>query len=388
LKILHVSTFFEPEFGYEEYCTAKEQAKNGHDVHVICTNLLSDRNLNIKDRYISINRENKSNITVHRLRCFPELKSEFIIPIGFKKTFNAIRPDIVHAHTATQFTSWLAVKYAQKYNIPIVVDIHGIGWKKKSIFRPLVFVRNLFNIFFQYFVRSTIANSDMLVPKAKQLKIILLKNYGVSEKKVFLNEIGVDTDIFFSSNALRKSTREKYSFSDDERVLIFFGFIRKEKRLDLILDIMTKLSVNYKLIVAGPIDKTIKNDMQIQKLINQLSNRLILTGTINQPKLNMLLNASDLAVWPANVSVGILQSSIIGLPSLYPDWAYDIYPISKEAIISDSKIDMIKEINNFLNNKTFYNEESDKARKYALSRTYNIKSKQLIELYNKMIYEN
>ena len=132
MKILHVTTFFEPELGYEEFHTAKEQAKDGHEVHVICTNLRSDRNLKGQKKYLPAKKETISNINVHRLRCLPELKSEFVIPIGFKNTIRSISPYIIHAHTATQFTSWLAVRFSKKRNFPIMVDIHGLGWQQKE----------------------------------------------------------------------------------------------------------------------------------------------------------------------------------------------------------------------------------------------------------------
>ena len=35
MKIAHVVSYIQPEFGYEEYYTAREQAALGHEVHVI-----------------------------------------------------------------------------------------------------------------------------------------------------------------------------------------------------------------------------------------------------------------------------------------------------------------------------------------------------------------
>lgn len=387
MKILHVSTFFEPELGYEEYCTAKEQAKDRHDVHVICTNLRSDRNLKGKDRYLPLKSKQDSNIIIHRLPCLPELKSEFVIPITFKKTLNAINPDIIHAHTATQFTSWMAVKYARKNNIPIIVDIHGIGWQKKNSIHPMSIVKNTLNIFFHSLVKSTIIKSNMLVPKAKKLKQLLLSNYNIKENKILINEIGVDTDVFFKSESIRKLTRDKYLITEHDRVLIFFGFIRKEKRLDIILNALSNLPENYKLIIAGAIDSDVENDNLIKKYMHQLSKRLIVKGSVSQPDLNRLINASDLVLWPANISVGILQSSIIGLPSIYPAWAYDFYPISKKAIFSDSKLEFVNKIRTFFDDKNYYIVESKKAQDYALDRTYKIQSKKLIHLYQNLINE-
>ena len=146
---------------------------------------------------------------------------------------------------------------------------------------------------------------------------------------------------------------------------------------------------NYKLIIAGPIEKNVLNDTLILKLLNNLKNRIIVTGKVSQTELNQLLNAADIALWPANVSIGILQSSAIGLPSIYPDWAYNFSPISRETTIAELKIKLIiNKINQLFSSPDYYDSESIKAIKFANTRSYAIKSNELIKLYKKIIYEN
>jgi glycosyltransferase involved in cell wall biosynthesis len=389
LKILHISTFFEPELGYEEYCNAKEQAKQGHDVHVVCTNLRSDRTLKGKNKYLPIGLEKISNIIIYRLPCLPEIKSDFVIPFNFKKTLNKIKPDIIHAHTSTQFTSWLAVKFANKTNIPIVVDLHGIGWQEKKKLNPIAITKLIIKKIFYLVEKSTIINANMLVPTTELWNKKLHNDYNFEENKVFLNSLGVDLDIFNKNESIRKSKRNELLIKQDECVIIFFGFIRKPKRLDLVLDTLTRLPENYKLIIAGPIEKNVLNDTLILKLLNNLKNRIIVTGKVSQTELNQLLNAADIALWPANVSIGILQSSAIGLPSIYPDWAYNFSPISRETTIAELKIKLIiNKINQLFSSPDYYDSESIKAIKFANTRSYAIKSNELIKLYKKIIYEN
>jgi len=382
LKILHVTTFFEPELGYEEFHTAKEQAKDGHEVHVICTNLRSDRNLRGQNKYLPAKKEIISNINVHRLRCLPELKAEFVIPIGFNNTLRNISPDIIHAHTATQFTSWLAVRFSKKRKFPVMVDIHGLGWQKKEYLNLFEKFKFRINKIFDYFIKYTIHNANKLIIKASPFEKELRRKYNVNKNKMILNEVGFDSDIFFKDEKVRSKTRTEYGISKSEKILIIFGFLRKHKRLDIILDVLEKLPIQFKLFIAGSLDNETQNNENITKKMEALSGRIIRINHFPQKKLNELLNASDVTVWPANVSVGLLQASAVGIPSIYPDWGYEIYPISKTTIHLSETQDLLEKIFYIFSSKTIYNIEQIKAIKYAETRSYAKKARELIDIYN------
>jgi len=382
LKILHVTTFFEPELGYEEFHTAKEQAKDGHEVHVICTNLRSDRNLKGQKKYLPAKKEIISNINVHRLRCLPELKAEFVIPIGFNNTLRSISPDIIHAHTATQFTSWLAVRFSKKRNFPIMVDIHGLGWQKKENLNLFEKFKLRINNIFDYFIKYTIHNANILIIKASSFEKELRNKYNVDKNKIILNEVGFDSDIFFKDEKVRSNTRKEYGLSKSEKILIIFGFLRKHKRLDIILEVLEKLPKQFKLFIAGSLDNETQNNENITKKIESLSDRIIRINYFSQKKLNELLNASDVAVWPANISVGLLQASAVSIPSIYPEWGYEIYPISKTTIHLGETQDLLEKILYIFSSEKIYSNEQLKAIKYANTRSYVKKARELIDIYN------
>lgn len=93
-------------------------------------------------------------------------------------------------------------------------------------------------------------------------------------------------------------SREKYSFGN-KKVIGYLGRISKEKNLEILIKAAKKLGGDYLLVLAGP-NKTVGEDVYINKIINMAKNtgNVIMIGEIEKPE--KFYNSIDCLVLPSN----------------------------------------------------------------------------------------
>lgn len=137
----------------------------------------------------------------------------------------------------------------------------------------------------------------------------------------------------FGEKISRQEARRYLGIGSDEKILLFFGFIRKYKGLDILLDAMKQLRDKpYKLLIAGEFYEDRKQyDEQIESL--GIRNQLILkTDFIPDSEVKYYLCAADVVVQPYrnatqsgvtplayHFEVPMIVTNVGGLPSLVPD---------------------------------------------------------------------
>ena len=141
----------------------------------------------------------------------------------------------------------------------------------------------------------------------------------------------------FGERISKEAARKRLKIGEDEKVLLFFGFIRNYKGLDILLDAMKLLSVkpqtlNIKLLIAGEFYEGSKAyDEQIKQL--GIADSLILrTDFIPDSEVKYYLCAADVVVQPYrnatqsgvtplayHFEVPMIVTNVGGLPSLVPD---------------------------------------------------------------------
>jgi glycosyltransferase involved in cell wall biosynthesis len=139
----------------------------------------------------------------------------------------------------------------------------------------------------------------------------------------------------FGDKIEKKEARQKLGISLDDKVMLFFGFIRKYKGLDILLDAVKLLKEegrNYKLMIAGEFyDNKEIYDEQIDRL--GIKDQLILfTDYITNSDVKYYFCASDLVVQPYknatqsgvtpvayHFEIPMVVTNVGGLPDMVPD---------------------------------------------------------------------
>ncbi len=141
----------------------------------------------------------------------------------------------------------------------------------------------------------------------------------------------------FGEKISKEEARQKLNINNEDKVILFFGFIRKYKGLDILLNAMKLLkqypsTENIKLLIAGEFYEDKKN---YEQLLNdpQIKNNLIIhTEFIADSKVKYYLCAADCVIQPYrnatqsgvtplayHFEIPMIVTNVGGLPSLVPD---------------------------------------------------------------------
>ena len=147
-------------------------------------------------------------------------------------------------------------------------------------------------IFTQYFIKPVDAFITMSEKVLSDLDLFSTKN----KKKQFIPHPLYDN---FGEIISKKQALERLNLDQEYTYILFFGFIRKYKGLDLLIEAMKSISnPKIKLIVAGEFYEDSRSYLQ---LINdsKVSDKIILkTNFITDSEVKYYFSASDLVVQP------------------------------------------------------------------------------------------
>jgi len=182
-------------------------------------------------------------------------------------------------------------------------------------------------IFTKYFVKPV----DAFITMSEKVKEDLLV-FAPNKPTVFIPHPLYDN---FGEKISKELARKYLNIELDEKIILFFGFIRKYKGLDILLDSIKILQTSYpslRLLIAGEFydDQKLYIE-QIEKL--GIEQQLILrTNFISDNEVKYYLCASDVIVQPYrsatqsgvtplayHFEIPMIVTNVGGLPALVPD---------------------------------------------------------------------
>jgi glycosyltransferase involved in cell wall biosynthesis len=129
----------------------------------------------------------------------------------------------------------------------------------------------------------------------------------------------------------RATARDRLKILHDEKIVLFFGQIKKVKRLDLVIAAASLLGTRTRIIVAGKFKRGEYPDLDIEiKKISSISNITMIIRHISNEERDILFAASDLCVLPYEriYASGVLAMSVFyGVPVMCSD-----IPVFVEAV--------------------------------------------------------
>ena len=141
----------------------------------------------------------------------------------------------------------------------------------------------------------------------------------------------------FGEKISKEESREKLNINKDDKVILFFGFIRKYKGLDILLNAMKILNSkseiqNLKLLIAGEFYEDEKNYRELLSDPLIKDNLIIHTEFISDSMVKYYLCAADCVIQPYrnatqsgvtplayHFEIPMIVTNVGGLPSLVPD---------------------------------------------------------------------
>lgn len=207
-------------------------------------------------------------------------------PLTYWRTAKMIRqwsPDLLllrYWHPFFAPSLGTVAKLLQKDTKIITLVDNAVPHEDNIIYRPFT---NYFLKYSQGFVAmSSIVKDDLqrLVPE----KPCLLKQHPLYNH--------------FGEKKERDEVLRHYNLAADKKTLLFFGFIREYKGLDLLLDAFSELDDSYQLIVAG---ESYTDFTKYQNLITESPNKeriLLLNRYIADEEVAGLFSCADVCVQP------------------------------------------------------------------------------------------
>ena len=295
MNILHVVPSFAPCFSHggvvnASYQIAKKQVEDGHNVCVYTTDSC-DRRLKFKDNY---------NVDVDGIKVFyfRNLSNSFknkltidtpVTLIGhLRKTVSNF--DIIHIHEHRQSLAVATHRYAQKNNVPYVLQAHG------SVL-PFFQKEKLKEIFDKMWGFDILHDASCVFALTEVEKEQYLK-MGVSEDRIEIVPLGIDMNEYRQLPP-KGEFKSRHSISDEEKLILFLGRIHEIKGLDLLIKSFSQISEdNVKLAIVGGV-YGFKEELESMIEELDLKDKVIFPGVLTgKNKIEALVDC-DIFVMPS-----------------------------------------------------------------------------------------
>jgi glycosyltransferase involved in cell wall biosynthesis len=403
MKIVHVIGYFQPELGYEEFYTAREQARMGHEVAVITSDRIFPFSDEIKSSLESAGADPHSRkrprgvselegISVHRLPKAFEGIYDFVAVIGVKEALAKLRPDIVHAHETIQGAPALAALH-KKLGFKLVVDHHGYATSYGEGSTPKDKLTQL-----EYrFLRRPIANSafkraDAIVAITVRTKKFLVDYHKVPPEKITVLPLAVDTDTFAFDPKARKKHRSELGLAKNDLMFITTGRLDPAKQLEKFIQAFCKQTADQtKMVIVGSGSSDYEKKLQnyAEKHCGKhkkLGEHLHFIPFQPQSLLPGWYSAADVGFW-GKASITIIEGMACRLPIIVPDIDTVEHLVSHEngCVVKSSKVTEIKRCLDLMMKHPRKRSVMGKNSEAAVNKEYNYRARteKLMEIYER-----
>jgi glycosyltransferase involved in cell wall biosynthesis len=262
--------------------------KLGHKVYVLAPSfdkrLEKDSDSNEILRYLSI----KTNIKIS----FPiALKPYYKINRSIKK----IDPDIIHTHQSY----WIgrdAYRFAKKLKKPLVYTFHtNYEYYMHYLPIPKKFQRRFFKLLNLYEISFCNKCDAIIAPTENVYKDLTAK--GV-KAPIYVIPSGINIGKFSLSEERISKLKNKFNIKPKEKVILYLGRIEKEKNIDLLIQVFTKILKKYskvKIVIVGDGQERKK----VENLEREFPKRVIFPGKVSKDKVPQFYNISDIFIQPS-----------------------------------------------------------------------------------------
>lgn len=274
-----------------------------------------------------------------------------------------------------------------KREIPVIVISEGTGimmllseikqtFSHRNGFKNLN--KTILSFVYHYFFQELLLKEyDAVIAVSNEVAKSTLRWYFVDKRNVYIVYNGVETDLFRPDQEQRRNTRKTLAILNEEKVLLFFGFVTKQKGLHLIIKALPTILKNnkyVKLMIVG--EGEYLDEARLMLKQSGLENYAIFTGHIPHKDASHYINASDIFVMPTLRQEGlpfalieamacqkpVIASRIGGIPSVIVDGINGL-------LISPGDVSALAEkVISLLNNKNLSDKLAENARKKVIQK--------------------
>ncbi|HUL74548.1 MAG TPA: glycosyltransferase family 4 protein [Vicinamibacterales bacterium] len=322
MKIVVVSTFYSEGMGYSENCLPKALAALGHDVHLVTTvfNVYGNEPDYAKTYQaflgpgrVSAGSTMVDGYTVHRLDA--SVRRGYVMPRGLSAKVREIGPDVVHVLEVASVQTYELALQRVRQGFALFAETH----QHMSVVRPFLLQPGSRLRKMAYWLTRTLPTrlASRAVEKcyaiAPDCAEVAVRFYGVPREKVRLQSLGADTELFHpvetaGDESARSDLRRRLGFADDDIVCVYSGRFSREKNplaLARAVDALADRTPGFHGLFIG-------EGVQREEIESCRHTKIL--GFMKHRRLAEHYRAADLAVWPTQESMSMLDAASSGLP--------------------------------------------------------------------------
>lgn len=392
MKIAHVISYFQPEFGYHEFYVPREQAAMGHEVHLITSDrifpfknvekMLKDVGSPHKDRFREVGTTDLEGFKVHRGKTRIEVLFDLIVYDGIEEKLKEIRPDVVHSHGLWQWGSRVCARLKDELGYALVLDEHAYA----TTYDMSRTVRNWmldkeYRVLRAPAAKRTIRKADEIVGICQEAKDFVEEFYNVDH--VHFNPLGIDHRNFRFSQDDRARVRKELGVKEDEVLLITAGRLDRAKKLELFIEAFKDIGKeDIKFVIIGQGD-----DDYMRRLKEISEGRVKFLGFKNSEELAAHYSAADIGLW-GKASITIREALSCSLPVILYDQGNmkDLLKWNNGMAVKEDVEDIKKKIVKLADDPGLRRKMGRNARKGVMEELSSEReAKELIRIYQKAI---
>ncbi len=256
--------------------------KRGHEVVVLAPDVDPRPNVSRKVHYLPS----------RRFKAYPGYRAA-IAPSDMLEFLRKEKVDIIHSHGLATMAI-LSLTAARALRLPHVLTFHTMANEAVKYYSPIPIRYDIMNELIWVYLRNLLRRPEVVITPTAPVKEELIAN-GVMMKSCEVIPTGVDCSRF-TPEKYDKGFRDRYGMSG-KRALLHVGRLSLEKRLDIVLEAMAKLSSkepNLHLLVVGrgPAEE------HYRKMAARLglSNRVVFAGFLQDEELPVAYASCDALV--------------------------------------------------------------------------------------------
>lgn len=324
------------------------------------------------------------------------------------KEIDEIKPDVVHIQQElalyggiiSAVTLRFLLLWLKKRNIKIVTTFHGIVdvvsidkefMKENFSALPIFLVKFAFRFIFNPLIKY----SDEIIVHEELFKKRILEQY-ISKNPENIHVIHHGIEDFSAKKISKKEAREKLKISENEKVLLFMGYVTGYKWLDLLIEWMDFYKKNFwkdfKIFILGAHHPKLRNDETYKKEYYRLKNLAEeklgenvdwQEGFVDDAKMALYYPLSDVVLFPYTRSIASSWPMALSIGYEVPFLASEVFDESvddKNLLFAKNPEKMAEKIRDFFENTDIYKKSISEMR---ISRLWAEIGKQTYNIYKK-----
>jgi len=317
LKIVHITNYQVPAYGYDEIQLSREQTEMGHDVTIITSNFLHPKGMysvlqqRLPQRRVKPRNEDVDGVRIRRLPGREVARRVWIT--GLERALIELDPDVIHSHNLLQFHSARVamLRATGRCRAAVVIDDHmHMGFVRRSILGK-VFYRTYRAVGQPLIARYV----DRFCAIAQDTSEYLRKECAV-KGEIDIVPLGVTRAALNPNPDARRQMRERLGMTTSDLVAIYAGKVIPAKGIDLLIEATARLrgeGMRIAVIVVGDADDA------YARLLSTLATELgqpdfhLMPG-VDHDYMPELYAAADIGVWPRQESMAVFEAMAAGIP--------------------------------------------------------------------------